>query len=144
MSESKKAYMEEKEIQAFEAMGESRLFDHLKDHMTPEYAEKFTKLLRSYRMAARVANAAWRYIEIAEREPNNQGALQCCIEDLQSALSDYAPQRVKQPLMELLHVKEILIWLYNSIPEVGTNAEAKEIVYRVAEQADSLYQKEAV
>lgn len=132
MTEKEKPYLEEKVIQHFEEMVRNGVSGGLGAYLKQfeDLPEIFIKLLKSYRMAARVANAAWRYIELSEQEPNNVAAIQCCIEDLQSALSDYAPQRIPQPMMERLRIRDLLISIYESIPAKGTNEEAKEIVYR--------------
>jgi hypothetical protein len=128
---TKDDFLPEKIIQDFEeklrTQGEASLIDLLRyiDNL-PVF---FIRMLRSYRRAARVANAAWRYIELCTKEPSNTPAIQCTIEDMQSALSDYAPAYFPQPAMETVHIAELLERLYNAVCGTQTREEANELIY---------------
>jgi hypothetical protein len=133
-----KPYLEERDIQFFEVMEPVARETYLSQfQQLPKF---FIRLLRSYRLAARVANAAWRYIEACQSEPLNVELRQCLIDDMASALSDYAPASFKQPPMESVHIFETVAKLYDQANELGTREEILELLYNeaceVTEQAN--------
>lgn len=134
-------YLEEKIIQRFEARmndttAETFLVELSALADLPSY---FMRLLRSYRLAARVANICWSFIKAFTEEPDNRVLHQAIIEDMASALSDYAPEHFAQPAMEKLHLAEFLEQLFNKMEQARTKEEAIELVYleacAAAEQA---------
>jgi hypothetical protein len=128
-------YLEEKTIQQLERMGEQlpTFLTELGENL-PKW---FTRLMRSYRLAARVANASWRYIDAYYTDPNNVELFEALIEDLRSSLSDYAPAAFRQPPMELIHRFEDRAKLYDQACELETKEQILEMLYNAANQAAS-------
>lgn len=126
-------YLEEKFIQGFEQMlreqGAGALETFLLESYDTSVCALFVKLLRSYRRAARVANTALRFTESMEKESENADLHQALIEDMASALSDYAPAYFDQPLMERVHIASRLEQLYNEVIEESDIDKIKQTVY---------------
>ena len=84
----KQRRLSEKEIQNFEAGDESQLRAYFTEMTGAQAGELFVQLLRSYRDAARVANAAWLVLDESER---NGSPTQVSYQRLVEALKLYAP-----------------------------------------------------
>jgi hypothetical protein len=86
MAKSKTVFMPEAEIQAYERLLEGEL---IADEKLPR---EFERLLRSYRLAANVANTAWAVVKNLDEAPEWNDDLDPLVGKLREALSDYAPK----------------------------------------------------
>lgn len=133
-------FLDEKSIQHFEQMARTHGDDmaaYLREFHGQDLPELFIRLLKSYRRAARVANIAWSFKDSFEKEPNNVELHQAHIEDMASALTDYAPAYFKQPAMELVHIAEQFEQLYNELcaEDDQSGDKARQIAYVKALEA---------
>jgi hypothetical protein len=104
-------FLPESIIQAFEHLPEQDLTDELSTYTNENLIRMFVRMLRSYRLAARVANAALRIcdkIEVIAARP-----LQGNFEGLREALSHYAPEN----------------WDYATAHELGNVVEELQALY---------------
>ena len=86
MSVKRKTYMPESEIQLLERMTEAEVAAYIMRAGTAKAGENIVCLLRSYRIASRVANAAWKVVKEGET-----GVYTDSYVELTKALNLYSP-----------------------------------------------------
>lgn len=92
MGKGKTAFMPEAEIQALESELASDKLNMEDLAQNPELARMFVRLLRSYRLAACVANQAWALVESMGVEHPVSVETNARMRALCIALHDYAPE----------------------------------------------------
>jgi hypothetical protein len=112
---SKKPYLPEAEIQQLEGMD----LEMLRTALGAKAVEKFHLLLKSYRLARKVAYAAWGFMD---GDKNGQ-------EKLASALHGYAPEHFQEPAADIAVRIDTLMELYES-SETLTAPEVKELIFQ--------------
>lgn len=86
MSVKRKTYMPESEIQMLEQMTEAQVAAYIMREGTAKAGEQIVCLMRSYRIAAAVANAAWKVVKEGET-----GVYTDSYVELTKALNLYSP-----------------------------------------------------
>lgn len=120
-----KTYLTEAEIQELSALSEEELGKWLLARTPAQLVSVLIRLLRSYRIAATVANSAWRFLdENAKGQPTASSFL-----ELQRALHGYSP--ANYPLLgadrELLcrNLEEV----YNRLSEAAPGGDVLEALF---------------
>ena len=115
---SRKTFMPEAEIQDLERMTKDALMVLLSAKGPHKIAQLIDALLRSYRLAATVANVAWKLAKEAEH-----GAITPeTFEALQAALADYSPGNFAPPRNTLEYACRVLEDLYDRLLATNTPA----------------------
>lgn len=111
MSNSKSVFMSEAEIHHFEQMDDSTLEQNLS-------AKEFQRLLRSYRLAANVANAAWSVVSDFDDPAAVNGEVDLSMTRLRETLADYAPKHFPRMQPETLDALERMYDIASRRPDV--------------------------
>lgn len=86
MSKNTSVCMTEMEIQSYEQMNNEDIAQNA------DVAKEFRRLLRSYRLAANVANTAWALVHAFDDASTNHEDIGSALEKLRGALAEYAPK----------------------------------------------------
>lgn len=134
MAISTQRRMTEKEIQAYEAGDEQQVTDYLMKLTQLQVVTLFLQLLRSYRDAARVANAAWRVLDESKK---NGSPSQETYQRLVDALQLYAPMNFAPTQYAHEFAISILAGVHDTMAKFPTVPEATawvgEYIKRLAE-----------
>jgi hypothetical protein len=117
----KQRRMDEREIQSFEAGDETQVLAYFAGMSGAQAGQKFIELLRSYRDAARVANAAWLVLDDSKKNgspsPEN-------FKRLTDALQLYAPMNFPPPQYVHDFAMQTLAGVCDTMSKFGTLQEA--------------------
>jgi hypothetical protein len=125
MSKSKTAYMPESGICALEQMTEGDVVAYVAQK-GPKLPETIIALVRSYRIAATVANGAWKFMKEAEKN----AVAPDTIMELQQALHLYSPENFKPMGFNVELACRSLEEAYNELALLGVKDEILECVFR--------------
>lgn len=133
-----KAALSEKEIQNLEGMSAVAFTDHLSAIPHERLQEKFAALLQTYRIAARVANAAWRFNKACE-DPYGE-TLEPSAE-MYRTLAVYSPQNWLPPVRDVDLLIETLEDIYTEI-DVASDGNEEKALTIISEKLYTLRQQE--
>lgn len=137
----------EKEIQDLEAMASIPLTDYVSAIPHQELQAKFIALLHSYRLAARVANAAWRFNKACEATSGPDNTLDAS-EEMYRALHDYSPANWMLPVSDVHVIAKELGELSTEIDQTQDGAlmeGVQELIYnRLMKQEAELNRRRAL
>lgn len=124
-------YMPEAEIQKLEASSSSGIAAWIMQEGTHKSAEKFMGLLRSYRIAAHVANACWALVDDLRAGSGIQPATW---ERVITALHDYAPNNFPPHAGHVEYAMNVLEALYDRASKAPTREAAVEEIFQWAQE----------
>lgn len=123
----KKSHLSEKEIQQYESMDSAEIGAVFFKLGVSKAGMLFYAMLQSYRIAARVANAAWGYVKALEAKDEYNSREE--FTSLERALNDYSPENFSPHRGDAVFAAECFEAFYNE--SVGKpQHEAEEILFR--------------
>jgi len=125
-------HMLEVAIQMLELHGPETLTSQLLLIAQSELVDLFIKLLKSYRLAARVANAAWKLWELESQEAE-EPRLKEARERLMTAFEGYSPANFQSAKVQDYAQK--LMELYEQAEHETSLAGVRELLYEEATKA---------
>jgi len=112
---SKKKFLTDPEIQELASLSSEQVEEKLSS-MDPRAARDLVKnLISSYRLAARVANVAWKFWDVWQGKGSDLAAAEM---ELQQALHGYAPNIIPHRAGELESLVDELTFLLEQVGEV--------------------------
>lgn len=131
----KKNHLSESEIQQYETLTLEEISSVFFKLGVSKGAQLFFVMLQSYRIAARVANAAWGLVQSNLQSPEE-------LKRLQQALRDYSPNNFAPHRSDIEFAAECFEEYYNEAAKLMTMEEREELLFqwtaklhRLAEQA---------
>lgn len=131
--QGKKTTLLETEIQTLEGMGQ-HLADHLLGLPHEKLAELVKRMLGSYRLAARVANAAWWTFKATTESEKAQAA-----DQLRDSLADYAPNNFSRRRVEIETLIDEFIVLRDRMEGLSAD-ECRELVEEMTQAFSSAFE----
>lgn len=119
-------YLLERAIQAMEGSRPEDLEAYLLSLSHEKLVDLFVQLLKSYRLAARVANAAWKFLGVLQTGEPEDDAYQALL----GALSKYSPANFSPDAS----VREVLQDLYDRAHFEATKEGVIELIYARAKE----------
>jgi hypothetical protein len=116
---SRKKFLPEDEIQGLERMGSEHLADHLSSLSHEALVKLFVRMLHSYRLAARAANAAAKDLEAPTEETHAQ---------LMRSMAEYMPNQFSLHAGDLEVLYDELVHLHEQLEGMGCPSEALDII----------------
>ncbi len=132
---TRKTWMKESEIQALEKLDEAQMGAFIMQNGTQKSAEALVTVLRSYRIAAMVANSAWKVMQESQAGQITPESWA----ELQKRLNLYAPAHFPPYRSDLEFLCRSLEELYDWLsPHNHAGASTMIIMERIFERIDSI------
>jgi hypothetical protein len=123
----RKNHLAEKEIQQYEAMDSAEIGAVFHKLGVGKGAVLFFAVIQSYRIASRVANAAWSYVKSVDAQDEYNAKEEYA--SLERALNDYSPENFSPHRGDAIFAAECFEAFYNESVGKPTH-EAEEILFR--------------
>lgn len=133
-------HLSEKEIQQYEGMDSSELGAVFFKLGVSKGAHLFEAMLNSYRIAARVANAAWGYVKALENKDSYNSQEE--FKSLERSLNDYSPANFSPHRSDLLFAAECFEAFFNEASG-KTSAEMEEILFQWTSKLHALAEQKS-
>lgn len=124
---NRKDHLDEKEIQRYEQLSSPEIGAVFCQIGVAKGAQLFTIMLASYRMASRVANAAWDYVKALDSE--DVDAANAAMTRMRRALSDYAPSYFSPHTSDLEFTAACFEQFYEEACTKETREEVEELIF---------------
>jgi hypothetical protein len=128
-----KKYLEESEIQQYEKMDSAEIGSVFFQLGVAKGAQLFFTLLHSYRLAARVANAAFGFVKAAKEAEGEEGNKSVgeikCFAEMEKALHDYSPSNFTPHASDSAYAGECFEAFYEQANAKETKEEVLELIF---------------